>query len=135
MDKARRSIRQLMDIAPKMARVRRSGGEAMIPVEEILVGDVMIVSPGEKIAMDGIILSGESAINQAAITGESIPVEKGPGAEVYAGSLNAQGALEVKVTKLSGHDHREDHHMVRKRKGNALRPSLCRQVRLGLTPT
>lgn len=100
MDKARRSIRQLMDIAPKMARVRRSGGEAMIPVEEILVGDVMIVSPGEKIAMDGIILSGESAINQAAITGESIPVEKGPGAEVYAGSLNAQGALEVKVTKL-----------------------------------
>lgn len=100
MDKARRSIRQLMDIAPKMARVRRSGGEAMIPVEEILVGDVMIVSPGEKIAMDGIILSGESAINQAAITGESIPVEKGPGAEVYAGSLNAQGALEVRVTKL-----------------------------------
>lgn len=100
MDKARRSIRQLMDIAPKMAIVRRSDGEASIPVEEILVGDVMIVSPGEKIAMDGIILKGESSINQAAITGESIPVEKGPGADVYAGSLNAQGSLEVRVTKL-----------------------------------
>lgn len=99
MEKARRSIRDLMDIAPKVARVRRGGGEIDIPVEDIIVGDIMIIRPGEKIAMDGIIINGESAINQAAITGESIPTEKGPGAEVFAGTLNTHGALEVEVTK------------------------------------
>lgn len=100
MERARRSIRQLMDIAPKVARIRRDGREAEMPVEEIKIGDVMIIRPGEKIAMDGRILKGESAINQAAITGESVPVEKGPGAEVFAGTLNTHGALEVEVTKL-----------------------------------
>ncbi len=99
MEKARRSIRDLMDIAPKVARVRRGGDEIDIPVEEIIVGDIMIILPGEKIAMDGIIVKGESAINQAAITGESMPVEKGPGADVFAGTLNTHGALEVEVTK------------------------------------
>lgn len=100
VERARQSIRQLMDIAPKMARVRRSTGEVEIPVDVIQVGDVMIVRPGEKIAMDGRIIKGESAINQAAITGESVPVEKGPGAEVFAGTLNTHGSLEVEVTKL-----------------------------------
>lgn len=101
MEKARRSIRDLMDIAPKIARIRRGGNETDIPVEEIVVGDIMIIRPGEKIAMDGMILKGESAVNQSAITGESIPVEKGPGFEVYAGTLNAHGALEIEVTKRS----------------------------------
>lgn len=100
MDKARKSIRQLMDIAPKTAHIRRDAIEAELAVEEIRINDVMIVKPGEKIAMDGIIIIGESAINQAAITGESIPVEKAPGAEVFAGSLNTQGSLEIRVTKL-----------------------------------
>ena len=99
MEKARRSIRDLMDIAPKVAKVRRGGDEIDIPVEEIIVGDVMIILPGEKIAMDGIIIKGESAINQAAITGESMPLEKGPGAEVFAGTLNTHSVLEVEVTK------------------------------------
>ena len=99
MEKARRSIREMMDIAPKVARVRRGNVETDIPVEEILVSDIMIILPGEKIAMDGTIVKGESAINQASITGESMPVEKGPGAEVYAGTLNTHGALEVEVTK------------------------------------
>jgi len=99
MEKARRSIRDLMDIAPKVARVRRGGSETDIPVEDIIVGDIMIIRPGEKIAMDGIIVNGESAINQAAITGESMPAEKGPGAEVFAGTLNTHSALEVEVTK------------------------------------
>lgn len=101
MSRVRRSIRELMDIAPKVARVRRPTGEEVeIPVEEIQVGDIMIVRPGEKIAMDGRIIKGESAINEATITGESVPVEKGPGAEVYAGTLNTYGSLEVEVTKL-----------------------------------
>lgn len=100
MDKARQSIRQLMDIAPKVARIRRGNVEVEIPVEEIMTGDIMIIRPGEKIAMDGVIIKGESAINQAAITGESIPAEKGPGSEVFAGTLNSYGSLEIEVTKL-----------------------------------
>ena len=99
MEKARRSIRELLDIAPKVARIRRGNSELDVPVEDIVVGDIMIIRPGEKIAMDGSILKGESAVNQAAITGESMPVEKGPGADVYAGTLNTHGALEVEVTK------------------------------------
>lgn len=101
MERVRRSIRALMDIAPRVARIRRQAGEEIeVPVEEIQVGDVMIVHPGEKIAMDGRIIKGESAVNEAAITGEAVPVEKGPGAEVYAGTLNTHGSLEVEVTKL-----------------------------------
>ena len=100
LSRARKSIRDLMDIAPKSASVRRDGEERQIAVDDILVGDIMIVRPGEKIAMDGVIVDGETAINQAAITGEAIPVEKGPGAEIYAGTLNTYGSLEVKVTKL-----------------------------------
>ncbi len=100
MERARRSIRQLMDIAPKVARIRRDGREVEVPVEEVQIGDIMIIRPGEKIAMDGRIIKGESAINQAAITGESVPVEKGPGDEVFAGTLNTHGSLEVEVTKL-----------------------------------
>jgi heavy metal-(Cd/Co/Hg/Pb/Zn)-translocating P-type ATPase len=100
MDKARQSIRRLMDIAPRVARIRRGNVEVEIPVEEIITGDIMIIRPGEKIAMDGMIIKGASAINQAAITGESIPAEKGPGAEVYAGTLNSYGSLEIEVTKL-----------------------------------
>ncbi|MQL52824.1 cadmium-translocating P-type ATPase [Desulfofundulus thermobenzoicus] len=101
MERTRRSLRELMDIAPRTARVRRPDGEEVeLPVEEIRVGDVMIVRPGEKMAMDGRIIKGQSAVNQAAITGESVPVEKGPGDEVYAGTLNTHGSLEVVVTRL-----------------------------------
>lgn len=100
MDRARQSIRALMEIAPKVARIRRGGNETQLPVEDVRVGDVLLVRPGEKIAMDGAILAGASAINQAAITGESLPVEKGAGDEVFAGTLNGHGGLEVRVTKL-----------------------------------
>ncbi len=100
MERAQRSIRQLMNISPKTALIRRKGVETEIPVEEIMVDDIMIVAPGAKIAMDGVILKGETAVNQASITGESIPAEKGPGSEVFAGTLNTYGSLEVKVTKL-----------------------------------
>ncbi len=100
MEKSRRSLKQLMEIAPKTARINRQGIELEVLVEEINVGDTMIIYPGEKIAMDGEIIKGESAINQSAITGESIPVEKGVGAEVFAGTINSYGSLEVHVTKL-----------------------------------
>ncbi|MDQ0413754.1 Cd2+/Zn2+-exporting ATPase [Mesobacillus stamsii] len=100
MDKARASIRSLMDIAPKEALVRRNGREFTIHVKEIEVGDIMIVKPGEKIAMDGDVTAGSSAVNQSAITGESVPAEKNVGNEVFAGSINGEGLMEVKVTKL-----------------------------------
>src|SRR5690606_17606996 len=99
MDRARRSIRQLVDMAPKVARIRTETGEAEIAVEDIQVGDVMIIRPGEKIPMDGRIIKGSSAINEAAITGEFVPAEKGPGSEVFAGTLNTTGSLEVQVTR------------------------------------
>lgn len=100
MDRARQSIRSLMDIAPKEALVRRNGQEIMIHVEDIAIGDIMIVKPGQKIAMDGTVVSGYSAVNQAAITGESVPVAKTIEDEVFAGTLNEEGLLEVKITKL-----------------------------------
>lgn len=103
MDKARQSIRQLMDIAPPTATIKRAHGEHFhemeLPTEEIEIGDILIVKPGQKIAMDGIVVSGLSAVNQAAITGESIPVSKTVDDEVFAGTLNEEGALEVRVTK------------------------------------
>lgn len=100
MDRARQSIRALMSIAPKEALVRRYGQEVAIPVEDVAVGDIMIVKPGQKIPMDGVVVSGSSSVNQAAITGESVPVSKTVGDEVFAGTLNQEGLLEVKVTKL-----------------------------------
>lgn len=99
MDKARASIRSLMDIVPKEAMIRRGQTEMMVPVDEIEIGDVMIVKPGQKIAMDGVVKLGISAVNQAAITGESVPVAKTVDDEVFAGTLNEEGLLEVEVTK------------------------------------
>nr|WP_312755442.1 heavy metal translocating P-type ATPase [Bacillus mobilis] len=99
MDKARQSIRSLMDIAPKEALIRRNGQEIEVNVDDIEIGDIMIVKPGQKIAMDGVVVSGLSAVNQAAITGESVPVSKTVNDEVFAGTLNEEGLLEVKITK------------------------------------
>ncbi|RKQ19050.1 heavy metal translocating P-type ATPase [Ureibacillus endophyticus] len=100
MDQARQSIRSLMDIAPKEALVRRHGQEMLVPVEDVAIGDIMIVKPGQKIAMDGIVTNGNSIVNQAAITGESVPVVKTVNDEVFAGTLNEEGLLEVRITKL-----------------------------------
>jgi len=101
MEKTRRSIRSLMELAPAEALVRRDNGERRVPVEEIVVGDVIVVGPGERIAMDGVVLHGISMVNQATITGESMPVEKTAGNPVYAGTVNEHGVLEIQVTQLA----------------------------------
>ncbi|WP_318618158.1 heavy metal translocating P-type ATPase [Sporosarcina sp. YIM B06819] len=99
IDKARNSIRSLMDIAPNTATIRRGTNEFEIDVEDIQIDDIMIIKPGQKIAMDGEVVKGSSSINQAAITGESVPVHKVSGDEVFAGTINEEGSLEVRVTK------------------------------------
>ncbi len=99
MDKARQSIESLMDIAPKEAVIRRNDQEMTIGVDDIQINDIMIVKPGQKLAMDGLVVKGTSTLNQAAITGESVPVTKTVDSEVFAGTLNEEGLIEVKVTK------------------------------------
>ncbi len=99
IDKARQSITSLMEIAPNEAIIRRDGQETVISVDDIKIGDTLLVKPGEKIAMDGRITKGVSTINQAAITGESVPAEKQSGDDVFAGTLNEEGFLEIEVTK------------------------------------
>ncbi|MCP2620167.1 heavy metal translocating P-type ATPase [Candidatus Aminicenantes bacterium AC-334-K16] len=101
LDRARRAIRSLMDLAPKKALVRRNGEEIEVNVETIQPGERVIVRPGEKIPLDGLVLSGRSEVNQAPITGESMPVLKQAGDKVFAGSINQRGSLEIKVTHLS----------------------------------
>lgn len=99
MEKARQSIRSLMNVAPREATIRRGNQELQISVDDIAIGDIMIVKPGQKIAMDGRVIKGRSTVNQAAITGESVPVDKTEGDDVFAGTLNEEGLLEVEITK------------------------------------
>lgn len=99
LHRARRSIASLLAMAPRVARVLRDGQEVEVPVEAVAVGDRLLVRPGERIPVDGRILAGRSALDESAITGESIPAEKGPGDEVFAGTVNTFGALEIEVTR------------------------------------
>jgi Cd2+/Zn2+-exporting ATPase len=96
--RARNSVEELMELSPDRAVARRDGEEIEIPVGDVEIGEVVLVEPGEKIPMDGAVVEGESAVNQAPITGESVPVDKTPGEEVYAGTINEQGYLEIEVT-------------------------------------
>jgi Zn2+/Cd2+-exporting ATPase len=100
--RARRAVAALMDLAPQMARVRwPDGGEEEVPAEQVEVGAVFVVKPGERIPLDGEVVAGASAVNQAPITGESVPVDKAEGAAVFAGTINGDGALEVRSIKRS----------------------------------
>ena len=98
MDRARDSLRELMDLSPEEATVKRDGEEATVPVDAVDPGDIVVVRPGGKIPADGKVIAGDSAVNQSPITGESVPVDKTVGDEVYAGTLVENGYLEVRVT-------------------------------------
>jgi len=100
MERARTSIRALMDLTPVDALVRRGGREMRVNVDDLHVGETLIVKPGEKIPLDGRIAAGRTFVNQAPVTGESLPAEKGPGDEVFAGTINGRGAIEVAVERL-----------------------------------
>ena len=100
MERARGAIRALMDLAPAHALVIRRGVETEVPVDDVAIGDLVVVRPGEKIPLDGTVRGGTSAVNQAPITGESLPVDKDAGDEVFAGAINGRGALEVEVSRL-----------------------------------
>ncbi len=101
MNRARRSITSLMDLAPNVARLRSSDGEKTVAVEEVRIGDLLVVRPGERIALDGGVQAGHSGVDQSPITGESMPVEKAVGDMVFGGSINGDGYLEIRVTNLS----------------------------------
>ncbi|MFP2932920.1 heavy metal translocating P-type ATPase, partial [Pyxidicoccus sp. 3LG] len=101
MDRARRSIESLGALRPDVARVRRGGDVVEVPVGDVQRGERIVVRPGDRVALDGIIREGKSSLEQAAITGESIPVAKKPGDEVFSGTINCEGMLEVEVTRLS----------------------------------
>lgn len=98
--KTSEAITKLMDLAPKTAAVERGGMETVIPVEEVVVGDTVLVRPGQSVPVDGVILEGNTSIDEAAITGESIPVEKEPGSTVIAATINKAGFFKFRATKV-----------------------------------
>ncbi len=97
--RTRSAIRALLDLAPKEAHVLRDGAELTIPATELVPGDVFLVRPGESLATDGVIRAGASSLDESPVTGESVPVDKGPGDPVFAGTINRQGALTIEATK------------------------------------
>ncbi len=100
--RARRAVQALLEIAPKVALVKRNNGFTEVPVADVKVEETIAVKNGMSIPLDGEVLSGESAVNQAPITGESVPVDKKKGDQVFAGTINGEGSLEVRVTKAAG---------------------------------
>ncbi len=99
VERARAAIRSLLNLAPPEARIDDGTGERMLPIDRVLPGQRMLVRPGERLALDGTVLGGRSDVNQAPITGESVPVEKVAGDEVFAGTINGHGSLVVSVTR------------------------------------
>jgi Cu+-exporting ATPase len=102
-DRALAAIGRLFDQTPRTARVRRDGAEVEVPIREVAPGELVVVAPGERIPVDGTILTGRSSVDQSTLTGESIPVDKGPGDPAYTGTLNQFGGLEVRAERV-GHD-------------------------------
>lgn len=101
MDRSRKAIEKLLDLRPPVATVRRGSRVIELPVEQLVMGDAVLVRPGERFPIDGEVISGSSDVNQAPITGESMPVHKSTGDPVFAGTVNGNGALEFRVTRLA----------------------------------
>jgi Cd2+/Zn2+-exporting ATPase len=101
LDHTRRSVEALAELAPEEARVVEHGAERLVPVDEVAVGTLIGVRPGERLPLDGVIESGTSSIDESPINGESVPADRGPGDAVYAGSLNQLGALVVRTTQIA----------------------------------
>ncbi|WP_078499531.1 heavy metal translocating P-type ATPase [Paenibacillus selenitireducens] len=101
MDRSSRDISSLMDLKPETGVRFNDGVETTVAIEDLMVGDIVLVKPGERIPSDGVVLEGSSAVNQSSITGESVPVDKNAGDDVFAGTLNGQGALFIEVSQLS----------------------------------
>jgi len=102
LGRARNAITALAELAPQTALIRRDGKDQVTPIAEVRPGDVAIVKPGERIAIDGVVRDGRSSVNQAPITGESVPVEKAPSEKVFAGSVNGDGVLVIEVSAAVG---------------------------------
>ena len=100
-NRARHAIEALMDLRPEVALLKRNGGEVEVPVEEVSPGEVFIVRPGDRIPLDGIVVDGETTVDQSMMTGESVPVHKGYLEEVFAGTINLDGVLSVKTKRAS----------------------------------
>jgi heavy metal translocating P-type ATPase len=99
--RTRGALEALIKMSPTTARIRRDGAEVEVPIDEVKLGEIVLVKPGDKIPVDGTVISGHSTVNQATITGESIPAEKTVGDRTFAGTLNEQGALEIEVEKIA----------------------------------
>src|SRR5207253_8955666 len=94
------SVRKLLDLTPQRATVEREGRQLGLPVIDVVVGDVVVLKPGDKVPVDGEVLDGHSTVDESMITGESVPVEKGPGDQVIAGTINQAGSLRFRATKV-----------------------------------
>nr|WP_231751303.1 HAD-IC family P-type ATPase [Halogeometricum sp. CBA1124] len=97
--RSRRAIESLVEMRPDEAQILRDGEEVTVSIDDVAVGDVFVVRPGDRIPLDGVVTSGEGTVDQASLTGESVPVPKEPGDEVFGGTINESGSLEIEVTR------------------------------------
>ncbi|MGP4033516.1 heavy metal translocating P-type ATPase [Pseudarthrobacter sp. 1C304] len=136
--KTRRGLRALLDLVPAEATVLRGGTEVTVDPAELVLGDRMVVRPGERLATDGRIVTGRTSLDTSALTGESVPVEVGPGSEVYAGSINGTGPLEVEVTSTAENNslarivHIVEAEQSRKGPGQRLADSIAKKLVPGI---
>ncbi|MFJ6003576.1 heavy metal translocating P-type ATPase [Arthrobacter sp. NPDC092385] len=136
--KTRRGLRALLDLVPAEATVLRGGAEVTVDPAELVPGNRMVVRPGERLATDGRVVTGRTSLDTSALTGESVPVEAGPGSEVYAGSINGTGPLEVEVTSTAENNslarivHIVEAEQSRKGPGQRLADSIARKLVPGI---
>jgi Cd2+/Zn2+-exporting ATPase len=100
-DRSRHAIEALMELRPEVATLKKSGEEDVVPVERVLPGDIFVVRPGDRIPLDGVVVEGETTVDQSTITGESVPIEKKPPDEVFAGTINVEGRIDVRTTRAA----------------------------------